>query len=225
MRLIMGDNTHSLKGPPSRIITSSMNKRHLHHVWRTFRLIKPWYFLVLAVIFGLIAVVALRANNQHMAQLRQAVYTADKENGDVQGTLNDLQAYVTAHMNTSLTTGNTAVYPPIQLQYTYQRLVQAQSAAQQSANSDLYTQAQNYCQALNSKDFSGRNRVPCIEQYVTSHSTVKLAPIPDDLYKFSFASPKWSPDFAGWSLVVAVLSWIVAGAVLVGRLWLKLSLK
>ena len=203
----MGDNTHSLKGPPSRIITSSMNKRHLHHVWRTFRLIKPWYFLVLAVIFGLIAVMALRANNQHMAQLRQAVYTADKENGDVQGTLNDLQAYVTAHMNTSLTTGNTAVYPPIQLQYTYQRLVQAQSAAQQSANSDLYTQAQNYCQALNSKDFSGRNRVPCIEKYVQDHG-VKISTsssISPSLYQFDFVAPKWSPDLAGWSLVLAFL--------------------
>ncbi len=184
-----------------------MNKRRLHHVWRTFRLIKPWYFLVLAVIFGLIAVVALRANNQHMAHLREAVYTADKEDGDVQTALKNLQAYVTAHMNTSLTTGNTAVYPPIQLQYTYQRLVQAQSASQQSANSDLYTQAQNYCQALNSKDFSGRNRVPCIEQYVQDHG-VKISTessISPSLYQFDFVAPKWSPDLAGWSLVLAFL--------------------
>lgn len=184
-----------------------MNKRRLHHFWKGFRLIKPWYFLVLAIVFGVIAIGALRHNNQQMAELRQAVYTVDKENGNVQTALNNLQAYVTAHMNTSLTTGNTAVYPPVQLQYTYQRLVQAQGAAQQSANSDLYTQAQNYCQALNSTDFSGRNRVPCIEKYVQDHG-VKVSAgstISPSLYQFDFVAPKWSPDLAGWSLVLAWL--------------------
>lgn len=207
----MGDNCHSLKCAVSRIIMSSMNKRQLHHVWRTLRLIKPWYFLVLAVVFAVIALGALRANNQHMAELRDAVYTADKENADVQTALNNLQAYVTAHMNTSLSTGSTAVYPPIQLQYTYQRLVQAQSAAQQSANGDLYTRAQAYCQSLNSSDFSGRNRVPCIEKYVQEHG-VKLTggTIDQSLYKFDFVAPKWSPDLAGWSLVLAILFALLA---------------
>lgn len=186
---------------------SSMNKRQLHHFWRTFRLVKARYFLAAALIFALLAVVGLRANNQHMAELRDAVYTADKDNGDVQTALNSLQAYVTAHMNTSLSTGGTAVYPPIQLQYTYQRLVQQQSAAQLSANGDLYTQAQAYCQSLNSTDFSGRNRVPCIEQYVQDHG-VKLSTtsaISPSLYQFDFVAPKWSPDLAGWSLMLAVL--------------------
>jgi hypothetical protein len=56
----------------------------------------------------------------------------------------------------------------------------------------------------NSTDFSGRNRVPCIEQYVQTHDTT-LQPVPDALYKFSFASPRWSPDLAGWSMVLAIL--------------------
>lgn len=204
-----------------------MNKRQLHHIWRGFRLVKPWYFLVLTAIFGLTAVVALRANNQHMAELRQAVYTADKENGDVQTALNNLQAYVTAHMNTSLTTGNTAVYPPVQLQYTYQRLVQAQSAAQQAANGDLYTQAQNYCQSLNSTDFSGRNRVPCIEKYVQDHG-VKVSTnstISPSLYQFDFVAPKWSPDLAGWSLVLAFSFAFLAVAKFIADRFLKAYLR
>ncbi|HEY1063949.1 MAG TPA: hypothetical protein VGE30_01490 [Candidatus Saccharimonadales bacterium] len=190
-----------------------MNKRHLHHYWRAFRTVKPVYFLLLALIFGAMSVVALRDNNQRMAELRDAVYAADKDNGDVQTALNNLQAHVTAHMNTSLTTGSTAVYPPIQLQHTYQRLVQEKSAAQNSANQDLYTRAQAYCQSQNSSDFSGRNRVPCIEKYVQDNGvkpgSVNISP---SLYQYDFVAPRWSPDLAGWSLVLAFLFGFLAVA-------------
>ena len=190
---------------------SIMNKRQLHHTWTWFRHIKPWYFLLAAVLCGLVSVGALRSNNQTMADLRQAVYTADKEGKDVQTPLNELQAYVTAHMNTSLSSGNTAVYPPIQLQYTYQRLVESEAKKLQGSN-DLYTEAQAYCQTQNPTDFSGRNRVPCIEQYVQQRgagaATVKT--IPASLYQFDFVSPQWSPDVAGWSLVATVLFALLA---------------
>lgn len=182
-----------------------MNKRHLHHLWTKTRWIKPWYFLVLAIISGVICVFALRANNQHMIVLRNEVYVADKNNTDVQKSLKALQAYVTSHMNTDLNTGKSTVYPPIQLKYTYDRLVQAQTEQFTSANTDLYSQAQAHCESQNSSDFSGRNRVPCIEQYVQSHTTKPLPTIPDALYKFSFVSPRWSPDLAGWSMAVAIL--------------------
>jgi len=110
-------------------------------------------------------------------------------------------------MNTNLSTG-TSVYPPIQLKYTYQRLVDAQSSRLAQTNTQLYTEAQHYCEQQNPVDFSGHNRVPCIEQYVSSRSpdAVQLPAIPDALYKFSFATPKWSPDLAGWSLVIGVVS-------------------
>jgi hypothetical protein len=182
-----------------------MNKRHLHHLWAKARWIKPWYFLVLAIISAVICVFALRANNQHMITLRDAVYTADKDNTDVQKPLKALQAYVTSHMNTDLNTGKSTVYPPIQLKYTYDRLVQAQKQKFTDANSDIYSQAQSHCEAQNSTDFSGRNRVPCIEQYVQSHTTQSMPSIPDALYKFSFATPRWSPDLAGWSMALAIL--------------------
>jgi len=168
------------------------------------RALKPQYLLIAALLCGLVAVGALRANNKHMASLRSAVYAADKRGDDVQGSLGRLQAYVTAHMNTDLSTGNASVYPPIQLQYTYQRLVDKQGADLQAANGDLYTRAQAYCQAQNSKDFSGHNRVPCIEQYVQDHG-IKVPAIPASLYEFDFVAPKWSPDLAGWSLLATIV--------------------
>jgi hypothetical protein len=197
-----------------------MNKRYLHHVWTKFRVVKPWYFLLVAVISTVIAVFALRENNEHMIKLRAAVYAADQHDTGVQAPLNTLQAYVTAHMNTNLSAGPNAVYPPIQLKYTYDRLVAAQSDAVTQANTQLYTEAQTYCQIQDPTDFSGHNRVPCIEQYVQTHDT-QLPVIPEDLYKFAFISPRWSPDLAGWSLVVAVLSGLLCIVTFVIRRWFR----
>src|SRR5262249_55013158 len=95
------------------------------------------------------------------------------------------------------------VHPPIQLKYTYDRLVQTQKDQASVANSQLYTQAQAICQQQIPQGFSGRGRVPCIDDYVTSHG-VKEQPIPASLYQFDFVSPHWSPDLAGWSLVATI---------------------
>lgn len=182
------------------------------------------YLLAITLICGVVCVFALRANYQHMVGLRNAVYSADKNNGDVQGTLKKLQQYVTAHMNTDLSTGNTSVYPPIQLQYTYQRLVEAQGSQLQATNSGLYTAAQAYCQQQDPVDFSGHNRVPCIEQYVTQHGEQPLPAIPDSLYKFAFVSPRWSPDLAGWSLVLTIVFGVITLLLFAAKRILKTNL-
>lgn len=183
-----------------------MNKKYWHHIWTTrVRPIKIVYLIVLTAVSGLICVAALRNNNQTMGELRSSVYAADKNDGDVVNALQKLQSYVTTHMNTSLVSGDNAVYPPIQLQYTYQRLQDEAKLKAASANATLYPQAQAYCEQQNPTGFSGSGRVTCIAEYVTSHGGEKAAPIPDGMYKFNFASPKWSPDLAGWSLVLTVV--------------------
>lgn len=193
---------------------SVMDKKRLHHIWTKFRGIRPWYFLVIALISVGLSIYALRQNNLTMVKLRSAVYAADKNNGDVAGALKNLQAYVTAHMNTNLANGPNGVYPPIQLQYTYQRLEQAAIAQTSNTNQDLYTQAQTYCQQQIPDGFSGRYRITCIEQYIESHGA-SAATIPTSLYEFDFVSPTWSPDLAGWSilasaffLLIFIVSWI-----------------
>ena len=155
-----------------------------------------------------------------MVSLRNDVYAADKNNGDVQTALNKLQAFVVTHMNTNLASGPNPVYPPIQLPYTYERLQQA--AAQNSSEASLYTNAQNYCQQQIPSDHQLRERAACIEQYIESHGQgVKIVNIPASLYEFDFISPSWSPDLAGWSLLATialgllfVISWPI-------YLWLK----
>ena len=183
--------------------------------------VKPQYFLAVAVLSTVVAVVALRSNNEHMITLRQAVYTADKNNTDINQPLKDLQNYVTTHMNTNLSSGPNAPYPPVQLKYTYERLVAANGSAVTAANNQIYTEAQKACEQQNSSDFSGRNRVPCIEQYVKSHNAAMPPVISDSLYKFSFLSPTWSPDLAGWSLVVAALNYALCLVTLVYNYFVK----
>lgn len=140
-----------------------------------------------------------------MIILRNQLYTADKNNGDVSGALNKLRQYVYSHMNTDLSSGGNSIKPPIQLEYTYQRL---ESAAQASANnSGLYTEAENSCQAQipASVSISGSGRISCVQNYIMTHGGQAAAAIPAGLYEFDFASPTWSPDLAGWGMLASVL--------------------
>jgi hypothetical protein len=164
-----------------------------------------WYLLAIFLVFAAVAVLALRQNNLTMVKLRDHVYTADKNNQDVEGALQKLRSYVYGHMNTKLASGDEAVYPPIQLKYTYERLQTAAQTQAQQNNSQTYNDAQKYCEQQDSTDFSGRNRVPCVEQYVSEHG-VKVATIPDAMYKFDFVSPSWSPDLAGFSVALAAIT-------------------
>lgn len=166
-------------------------------------------FLVLFVVCAAVSIFSLRQNNQQMVELRNKVYETDQNSGDVEGPLRDLRAHVYSHMNTDLSSGGNAIKPPIQLKYTYERLVAAEQQGVDAANSSIYTEAQEHCQNQNSAAVSGRSRVPCVEEYVTSRGGAEVKPIPAGLYKYDFVSPLWSPDLAGWSMVASVILFIL----------------
>lgn len=182
------------------------NKRHLHHVWRKLKPVNAWVFLGLAVLFAAISVYAMRQNNLRSIELREAVSKADMENGDVETPLRELREHIYSHMNASLSSG-TGVQQPIQLKYRYERLVAAEKARVDAASGGVYTQAQAECERqfpAGQVGASGGGRIACIEQYVSSRGVTE-SQIPDALYKFDFVSPRWSPDVAGISLVLAII--------------------
>jgi hypothetical protein len=197
-----------------------MLKKYGRRFWKSFRAIKPIFILILFIISCGLTIYALRANNLTMASLRSALYQADKNDTNISQKLDALQAYVTTHMNTDLSTGPNAAYPPIQLKYTYQRLNNAEQQQISAVNAKLYTEAEAYCQQQNPISFSGRTRVPCVEQYVQQNGA-KAQPIPTALYEFDFVSPAWSPDLAGWSLVTSIILFMLFIASLVARHWSK----
>jgi hypothetical protein len=180
-----------------------MRKRQLHHLWVRIRPVSYWYFLAAFLVSGIVALVALRQNNLTALRLRDEVLQVDQQNGDVEAALRKLRTYVYGHMNANLASPN-GVYPPIQLKYRYERLLAAEKDQVSAANTQIYNDAQKYCEQAVPQGLSGRGRVPCIQEYVDSHG-LKEQPIPDALYKFDFASPVWSPDLAGWSLVLTIV--------------------
>lgn len=196
-----------------------MNKRHLRHILKNIRQVRTWYFVVAIIIAATVSVIALRQNNIEAIKLRDTVLQVDKDNGDIDTALRDLRKYVYGHMNSNLSSPNGA-YPPIQLKYRYDRLV-AEQKTKAPSNTGLATEAQNYCEK---QIPTGRslNRIDCIQNYILTHGSSAATPsIPDALYKFDFAAPFWSPDLAGWSLVllaVLILLFIVRIAAVT---WLK----
>lgn len=188
-----------------------MHKRYLRSYLGKVRLIPRFGFLAVATVFLIIGVFAYRQNNVRMLELREAVFQADEEGGDVESALQELRRHVYSHMNTDLAAGENAIRPPIQLKYTYERLVAKEQAAKaQGGNQDLYTEAQNYCERTQPAAFYGRDRLPCIRDYLDRNGVETAntddVQIPSELYKFDFASPAWTFDLAGWSFIISALA-------------------
>lgn len=201
-----------------------MNKRYLHHLWTRIRPLKTRYLLTALLLCVFVHVAALRTNNMTMNSLRSDVYAADEKGENVEQSLQKLRSYVNNHMNTELDAGK-GVYPPVQLKFTYERLVKAEQDRVGTANASIYTDAQKHCETVDPNSALGRSRVPCIQEYVKSHGAQTAKTIPDGLYKFDFVSPSWSPDIAGWSLVLsAVLFILTAVRFALGR-WLQAATK
>ncbi len=171
-----------------------------------------WGFLVIALISGVIGMNAYINNSRQAKKLYEELIAVDKAGGDVEKALLNLRSFMYAHMNTTIG-GPTGVKPPIQLNGTYERLVAAEKArvaAAKAANSTLYNTAQQECEKAIPTGLSGRGRVPCIEEYVTTHAQPETEkPIPTALYQYDFASPAWSMDAAGIGLSIAALSSLV----------------
>lgn len=181
-----------------------MNLRKLNYYHHKIAYLKAWYFLVPAIIFALLAVYGLRNNYSTMVKLREAVYAADAQNGDVEQALNKLRSHVYAHMNTNLTSGSNAIKPPIQLKSRYERLVAADAERVKAENAAVSAAAEQTCAQRFPATGYNAPRVACVQDYVAANAA-KSRTVPDQLYKFDFVSPRWSPDLAGISIALSLI--------------------
>lgn len=179
--------------------------------------------LTIAIIASIVCVFALRANNLRALELRDNVLKVDQQDGDIETALRELRTFIYGHMNTNLSSGPNAIKPPIQLKYRYERLVQAEQDRLSAENSKIYSEAQAECEKRFPKGLSGSGRIPCITEYVASKGITENS-IPDSMYKFDFVSPSWSPDLAGWSLVVASVAFAIFVVQLILDRWVKAEL-
>lgn len=145
-----------------------------------------------------------------MLELRQAVFDADKNGGDVSTTLSSLQQFVTMHMNTELP--KLGDEKAIQLKFTYEKLVAQEADRVAGLREDLNDDATQYCQSK----YSGASfniRSQCVDDYFDAHPISENS-VPKEAYSFDFVSPVWTPDNAGWwSLAAAVLALSFLGSI------------
>ena len=165
--------------------------------------VKTWQLIIVLIIVGFVAATFLRLNSIGMVQRRDAVITADKEgnNDAIINRLYDLQQFVSAHMNTDLGRG-------VYLEHSYNRDLQDWQQNQYgdaNPNGNIYKRAQEIC-------------APQFSNYSYAYlqcTTNELAKFPaaadpatdtskprQEAYIHAFTAPIWSPDFAGWSVLV-----------------------
>jgi hypothetical protein len=191
-----------------------MRKHKAHYVWQQLSQVSLWVFAGVFVISVMASIFALRQNNLTMVQLRDKVYAADKQGDNVESALRELRVFVYGHMNTNLRAGSTSSEAPIQLSETYNRLVASEQArvAALGGNSAIYAAAQQKCAEKTVEN----EKLQCVQQYLTDNGGNKfqLSLPSKEFYTFDFISPSWSPDLAGFSVLIAAFS----GLLLVLRL-------
>ena len=183
-----------------------MRKRTVSGIWHKLSGISLVVIILALMASAAIAIFALRVNNQKMIELRQAVYAADTNNGDVSKALYNLREFVYGHMNTNLRAGSTSTEPPIQLVTRFNIAVAAEQARVAALNNStkVYSDAQAQCER---SSLPLTARAQCIQEYVSTNGSgvQQLNLPPKEFYTFDFASPRWSPDVAGWALVATFL--------------------
>lgn len=173
------------------------------------RRIKTWQLVALLIILLLMSGYFLRHNNLQMVRLRNAVVQADERGGDVARALKELNHHVFHHMNTE-------IVRPIELVGTYERAAEAViAAATRTSSPNIYTQATKHCEQ---QGVLLTSIAQCASEYIMRNKPDNLEReivLPDkNRFIYTFASPLWTPDMAGFSLLAALVLalWVLARA-------------
>jgi len=195
-----------------------VDKKRVKRSIKQLQRIHTWQLILLFVLAIFISATFLRLNNIGMIERREAVIAAD-EVGDskkIQSRLYDLQRYVSGHMNTDMGKG-------IYLEYSYKRDVQV-AYTKASGENNIYKEAQEVC----APQFTSWSQayVQCTIGELAKYPSSDNLELPlADTYLHVFSSPLWSPDFAGWSIVVCIVILTMTIVRLVSILILKLLLR
>jgi hypothetical protein len=205
------------------------NKRQVRRGIRQLQHVKTWQLFILLILFGFVATTFLRLDNIGMEQRRDAVLQADQAGADpatLQSRLYDLQRYVSSHMNSDMGT--------IYLQNEYKRDTQgALDAASDTdnPNGNIFLKSQQICApkyaslghyslAYQQCVIDQLNSYPSATQLTTDLNLPKA-----DAYRFSYVSPLWAPDFAGFSVLICLIILLMIIGRFIGLLILRMILK
>jgi hypothetical protein len=203
-------------------------KRQIKRTIRQLQHVKTWQLFIVLILMIFVSATFLRLNNIGMEQRRTGVLQADKD-GDqavIQARLYDLQRYVTAHMNADMGT--------IYLEDTYKRDTQGAidaASGTNNPNGNVFLKAQQVCApkyaALGHYSLAYQQCViDQLNSYPTGAQLTSNLQLPKaDAYRHSYVSPLWSPDFAGFSVLICLLILLTIIARFLGILLLRAILK
>lgn len=203
-----------------------VNNIRLRNNLKRLQRIKTWQLLILLVIVGFLSATFLRLNNIGMIERRSAVMTADNsgDTNNLRDRMYDLQRYVSGHMNTSMGKG-------LYLEASYKRDAQAaydKATNINNKNGNIYKKVQEICMPQFS--YWSYAYIQCttneLAKYPAGNNLANSVVLPRaDIYLHAFASPLWSPDFAGWSVLIFAVILIMIIVRLLGYILLKLLLR
>lgn len=196
------------------------DKRHIKQGIHWLQRIKTWQLVLILILMSLLTATFLRLNNIGMIERRTAVISADKA-GDsevVRARLFDLQRYASSHMNAD----SGVVYLAEQYERDTKKAIAAASASENGDN--INAKADATCKAQHAG--YSQAYVQCfaaeLAKYPSGMNAPDKASLPNsELYRHSFTSPIWSPDFAGFSVIICVLITLVILARLLSLVLLR----
>jgi hypothetical protein len=201
------------------------DKREIRHdIWMLSR-VKTWQLVVILILFAFITATFLRLNNIGMVERLNAVISSD-ETGNIEETtsrLYDLQRYTAAHMNAD--TGQ------FDLTGQYQRDYEAAVASASRVSGQIGTVTAR-ADAICKPRFSRNQHIAYVQcmrdelnKFGSAENLQNEVKLPEAaLYRHSFASPLWSPDFAGWSSLICITIMLIILLRLITLVILRLML-
>lgn len=191
-------------------------------LFKTFKDYQTWQLVLILLLFSFVVAILLRLNNTGMVSRREAVKSADQEaNPELsRARLAELRRYTSQHMNSS--TGR------FFLEGQYKRdaeaiIERAKLEANKSPHGNVYKKASEVCDPK--FRYYSAPYFQCYMNELAKYpaaqygSTEVKLPNPN-AYQIEFVAPRWTPDFAGFSLVV----WFMIALVVVLRCLSKLIL-
>lgn len=208
--------------------------------------VKTWKLLVILIPLLFVDATLLRIDHMKMAELRDAVLEADKNEDDeaVAGNLENLKDFVFSNIVINVVDDNgeqkvTFGTGPFYLEHQYIRaankaLEEAEKtiADDSNPNGNVYQLASDVCrpQAIaNGWSWSDPNYINCmvgeIQKYPAAddlNDTIAASLPSTELYRKNYASPLWAPTLTGIMLLLTLI--IIVVILIRGIIWIVLRL-
>lgn len=170
---------------------------------------KSSYLFILAFIFTVLTIFGLKLNAEEAAKRRDEILLLDQAGSSVTDEIAQLREFTLNHINADI---------EFELTGAYQRAV-AEAEAAGEPTGELYAAAQAACDR---QGVSSVAQAACVQEYLNANlnsntQTPQAMPTKAE-YFYSFVSPNWAADLAGFSILGAIITALIGITVYIRNL-------